>query len=554
MPRHQLSANSADRPAAPRLSIRARLMLLALLAVVPLTLDRVRLLETSRAERLELAASEVLDLARRGADAQLQVINSTRAMLQVVARAYIALAHDGQTCTKFLAGFVLDVPWIKGLSVVGPNGRIMCSTRRTAVGLDVSDREYIHDAQRTWDFVMSDYLIARGDHKPAIIAAYPTMAKDDSVDTIILASVDLQWFTGLASLVEERPGASIMLLDRNATVLEEFPNGGMVGKNFAEHPLSREIFLRTDGAATATTTGYDGVRRIFAFMRLAHTNARILIGLDEAEVLSRIDREIGIAYLQLGLFGILILLAAWFGGERLIVEPIRALARAAARIGRGDLDVRPDRERWALEFAPLASALSDMAARLSERDREMRSANRHLEALASIDSLSGLANRRSFDARLAAEWQRAHKLEQPVALMMIDVDHFKLFNDNYGHLEGDECLRRIAKTLSALTVGNADFAARYGGEEFVLLLPDTVLATALDIAEQLRIAVLGLDIVHRWAPLGRVTISVGLACLTPSEGSSPQDLIEAADAGLYAAKRRGRNVVAIEQPALLPAA
>ena len=552
MPRHQLWANSAEKPTAPRLSIRARLMLLALLAVVPLTLDRVRLLETSRTERLDLAANEALDLARRGADAQLQVINSTRAMLQVVARAYITLGHDGQSCTKFLAGFVLDIPWVTGLSVVGPDGRIMCSTRRGAVGLDVSDREYIHDARRTWDFVLSDYLIARGLRKPAVIAAYPMMAKDDSVDAVILAPVDLQWFTGLARLVQERAGASIMLLDRNATVLEEFPNSGMIGRNFADHPLSRQIFLGTD--STATTTGYDGVRRIFAFTQLAHTSARIVVGLDEAEVLSRIDRELGIAYLQLGVFGILILLAAWFGGERLIVEPIRALARTAARIGRGNLEARPDHERWAVEFAPLAAALSDMAARLSERDREMRSANRHLEALASIDSLSGLANRRSFDARLAAEWERARNLKQPITLMMIDVDHFKLFNDNYGHLEGDECLRRIARTLSSLTVGNSDFAARYGGEEFVLLLSDTALATALDVAEQLRIAVLGLEIMHRWAPLGRVTISIGLACLTPTEGSSPQDLIEAADAGLYAAKRRGRNVVAVEQPALLPAA
>src|SRR5712691_1084438 len=120
MPRRQLRANSTNNPAPPRLSIRARLMLLALLAVVPLTLDRVRLLESSRTERLEMASREVVDLARRGADAQVQIINSTRAVLQVVARAYITLAHDGQNCTKFLAGFAVDVPWIKGLSAVGP--------------------------------------------------------------------------------------------------------------------------------------------------------------------------------------------------------------------------------------------------------------------------------------------------------------------------------------------------------------------------------------------------------------------------------------------------
>ena len=103
-------------------------MLLALLAVVPLTLDRVRLLEASRTERLEMASNEAVDLAKRGADAQLEVINSTRAVLQVVGRAYITLSQDGQDCGKFLVGFALDVPWIKGLSAVGPNGRIACST------------------------------------------------------------------------------------------------------------------------------------------------------------------------------------------------------------------------------------------------------------------------------------------------------------------------------------------------------------------------------------------------------------------------------------------
>ena len=296
------------------------------------------------------------------------------------------------------------------------------------------------------------------------------------------------------------------------------------------------------------------MRRIFAFAPLAATDARLLVGLDEAEVLRRIDREIGIAYLQLALFGILTLLAAWFGGEQLIVEPIRALARTAGRIGRGDLEARPNRDKLAPEFTPLAAALTDMAIKLGERERELRTANRHLEALASIDSLSGLANRRSFDARLEAEWQRAANLKRPIALMMIDVDHFKLFNDNYGHVEGDQCLRVIGETLAAAANHKADFAARYGGEEFVLLLPDTDLNAALAIAEQLRTAVSTLAIGHGFAPSGHVTVSIGVAALTPGAGHDPQALIEAADAGLYAAKRNGRNRVWAESRAMTPAA
>src|SRR5262249_39105551 len=141
--------------ASPRLSIRARLMLLALLAVVPLTLDRVRLLEASRAERTEMAASEALDLAKRGAAAQLEMITTTRAMLEVVAPGYITLARSGQSCTDFLTGFAIDVPWIRALSVVGPNDRIICSTRTKAVGLNVGARPYLQEARRSWGFVLS---------------------------------------------------------------------------------------------------------------------------------------------------------------------------------------------------------------------------------------------------------------------------------------------------------------------------------------------------------------------------------------------------------------
>ena len=538
--------------ASPRLSIRARLMLLALLAVVPLTLDRVRLLEASRTERLDMASAEALDLAKRGAAAQVDMINSTRALLEVVARAYITIARSGRDCTEFLSGFAIDVPWIRGLSVIGPNNRIVCSTRQISVGLDVSDRQYVQDARKSWGFVLSDYLIERTTNQPAVMAAYPTLGKDESINAIIVASVDLRWVGQLAGLLDTHPAASAILIDRNGTVLAQFPEPPEHGKNHRDSPLVRAIFARLDG--TVTMAGFDGARRIFAFVPLAGTTARLLVGLDEAEVLRRIDREIGIAYLQLALFGMLTLLAAWFGGEQLIVEPIRALARTAGRIGRGDLDARPNRVKLAVEFAPLAAALTDMAIKLGERERELRSVNRHLETLASIDSLSGLANRRSFDARLEAEWQRAANLKRPVALMMIDVDHFKLFNDNYGHVEGDHCLRVIGEALAAASSHKADFAARYGGEEFVLLLPDTNLTTALEIADRLRGAMAALAIVHRFAPCGHVTVSIGVACLTPTGAEGPQGLIEAADVSLYAAKRNGRDMVWSEQAMVTPAA
>ena len=246
------------------------------------------------------------------------------------------------------------------------------------------------------------------------------------------------------------------------------------------------------------------------------------------------------------MFGLLGMLLAWFCGERYILQPIRVLTRAAASIGRGELEPRPVRENWTAEFMPLAAALADMSRRLAERDSELRAANTRLEELASRNSLSGLPNRRSFNSCLAATWRSAAP-EAPISLLMMDVDHFKLFNDTQGHLEGDNCLRLVGKTIElALRCGN--FGARYGGEEFVVLLASAGPAAAYEVAERTRLAVEALQIDHPAAPSGFVTLSVGLATLTRSEAADNQALIEAADAALYEAKRRGRNIVAVWAP------
>jgi diguanylate cyclase (GGDEF)-like protein len=184
-----------------------------------------------------------------------------------------------------------------------------------------------------------------------------------------------------------------------------------------------------------------------------------------------------------------------------------------------------------------------MAQKLAERESELRSANEHLEQLALIDPLSGVANRRNFDETLARNWKEAIRHRRPLGLLMIDVDHFKLFNDRYGHVQGDACLRRVGKLLMNLACRPGDLPARYGGEEFAVLLPGASLAGARIVAERLRHAVEELCVAHADAPLGQVSVSIGLASMVPSLGDKAQSLIEAADEGLYAAKRTGRNAV-----------
>jgi diguanylate cyclase (GGDEF)-like protein len=283
------------------------------------------------------------------------------------------------------------------------------------------------------------------------------------------------------------------------------------------------------------------------------TKARLAVGVNEAIVHSGIDREISIAYVQLGVFGMLVLLAAWFGGERLILRPIRTLVRTATRFGRGDLQVRVADEPWMAEFAPLAAAFDDMARKLAAREEELRIANQHLEELASRDGLTGLANRRRFDRELDDAWSRADELRQPLGLMMIDIDHFKLFNDRYGHVQGDACLRAVGEALSLVALKKALMVARYGGEEFALLLPGLDIAQATALAEEARRSIEELLMTHADSPCGVVTVSIGVESRVPEPGQSAACLVEAADRALYAAKRRGRNWAVAHTPLLLRA-
>jgi diguanylate cyclase (GGDEF)-like protein len=546
------SAEAAAR-SKPILSIRARLIVVALAAIAPLMVERVRGLERARSERAELARSQVVDLARGAAAAQREFVSSMRSLVQVVARAYARLPSEPAACNRALANLTGNVPWLRGVDVAGIDGQVKCATDPRAVGLDVSDRSYFQSTLRTRDFSVSDYLISRVHQVPCLVATYPVFKEDGSFDGVVLALINLQWMGDLAATVARSADTSVDLIDGSGTLLAASADqGALIGADFAALPLVGDMLARDEG--TATAVGFDGVRRIFAYVHLPWTHARLAVGLDEAVVHGGIDREIGIAYVQLGLFGILVLLAAWFGGERLILRPIRSLVSMATRLGRGDLGVRAADEPWLAEFEPLAAAFDDMARKLAAREEELQIANQHLEELASLDGLTGLANRRGFDRELERQWQRAGERSRPLALMMIDIDHFKLFNDRYGHVRGDACLRAVGETLSLVTLEEAVLVARYGGEEFALLLPNRDIARSTALAEEARRAIEDLLIVHEETNSGFVTISIGVESQVPQPGQPAADLVEAADRALYAAKRRGRNTVVAQVPLLLSAA
>jgi diguanylate cyclase (GGDEF)-like protein len=182
---------------------------------------------------------------------------------------------------------------------------------------------------------------------------------------------------------------------------------------------------------------------------------------------------------------------------------------------------------------------------LNTADRIMRglldAANQGLVRETLTDPLTGVANRRCFDDTLATFWQYGAAAQGSVGLIMADIDHFKLYNDHYGHQSGDDCLRRVAARIGAL-IREQDVLARYGGEEFAILLPDASAETVRGVAERVREGVEALGLVHDGlAPRGIVTVSLGYGCISPHRGAIMRDLVAIADGELYAAKRGGRN-------------
>ncbi|HTG00984.1 MAG TPA: diguanylate cyclase [Nitrospirota bacterium] len=194
------------------------------------------------------------------------------------------------------------------------------------------------------------------------------------------------------------------------------------------------------------------------------------------------------------------------------------------------------------------SLTSSIALKFENLDllEEVRRTNEVLRQASTIDSLTKLANRYTFDEIIAREWRRAIRDQKPLSLIMLDIDHFKAYNDTYGHQAGDDCLRKVASSIAEAVKRPADLAARYGGEEFVIVLPDTDIQGAEDMAEKLRRDVELLSIPHEQSSNeGIVTISVGVATALPVRDAASSDLLRRVDLALYDAKHKGRNRVSV---------
>ena len=362
---------------------------------------------------------------------------------------------------------------------------------------DRSDEEYfqIHRANPDVGLYMSRPMLRRGAY--SVVLSRRINDADGGFLGVVVGSIRFTYFHDLFGRLTLNPGDTITVLRRDRTIIMRMPfDLDVIGKSLAERPSWRAENLK-EGTAYAGVGPVDPTPRLY--VRSGSTNLFfVVVGKPLASILNLWHREV----LRIG--AIMMVLILFVVGITLFL---------AREIGR----------------------------RAEAEDK--------LEELATTDSLTGLKNRRKFDSEIDMEWRRAARSETPVAVLMIDADHFKAYNDTYGHQAGDQVLVGIAICISDSVRRSGDCPARYGGEEFAVLLPGLSAVEAFTVAEIIRLKV------EQWAEDPSVTtVSIGVASMTPAGLLSWSDLIEAADKALYAAKANGRNqsvVAAIPQLALV---
>lgn len=191
----------------------------------------------------------------------------------------------------------------------------------------------------------------------------------------------------------------------------------------------------------------------------------------------------------------------------------------------------------------LVGFMFDISERKQIEDQLLR-LQKEFEELSYKDGLTGVANRRMFDSVLESEWVNARRCNQPLSVIMLDIDYFKQYNDHYGHIQGDDCLKQVAQVLSGAATRSRDFFARYGGEEFVMVLPETDADAAHKIAERCRNLIFKAQIPHEKSDVSQIlTISLGVGTIIPTHKDDAKDFIHSVDRQLYSAKKRGRNCI-----------
>jgi len=540
-----------------------------ILAMLPLMASTFGELFVDRSNDLEDARDRAVELAKLGAEQQDGLLQEARTVMAVLARVPQVTSGEPETCHALLRSLVSDHPRLASLFVSDAKGQVTCNSIAPHPQINVGNRRFVQELLRpgAQGFELSDLSTSLATGKPALFVglALPPRPGTDSPAGILGAGLNLDWLSNMtAKLAKARldvPEGTATILDtRTAATLVRFPpDSAAIGEIFSAHPALVAYAVRPNAPGAAEGTAPDGSATIYGYAPLPGTDGQaiLVVGFPRAKVLMVANGRLGTA-VAIVLAALLLAVAATLAaGWRMLVRPVEQIMGMAAKLSAGDLAARAKLSRWeAPEWHLLATTLNSMAAGVAHTQGQLAESELRFRQLAGTDGLTGLSNRRVFDETYAREWRRAAREHKPLALLLLDVDRFKLFNDQYGHLAGDDGLRLVAATVEGSIGRPGDMVARFGGEEFAILLPGTDAAGATGVAERIRAAVAARGVTHAGNAEGGhvITISVGLTILTPVMDEEPgipaTHITEAmlrglteADAALYGAKRAGRNCV-----------
>jgi diguanylate cyclase (GGDEF)-like protein len=372
---------------------------------------------------------------------------------------------------------------------------------------------------------------------------------------LLLVGVRPNYFFRIFEGIDLGYDSSIFIVDANdGTVVVQNREGGT---GTADPALLQGIAASQAERRESDFIAYaDADKRPYyaAIARVPHTSW-LVVSATPADRLNADTRSVRNKIIGIGLlcFAASLLLSALIA--RSITAPLKRLIMVMKETESGNSHIRVE-QGGSDEISVLSRKFNQMASKLHQnkeqleeqvalRTRELERANRKLEALSSTDGLTGVANRRRFDEALANELRRAVRSAKPLALLMLDVDYFKKYNDRYGHQAGDECLRIVARVLQQSSRRATDLVARYGGEEFVIIVAESDPGSAIQQAENICDAIFALKIPHADSPFGYITASIGVAAVQPDEQLAAERVLRIADQALYHAKYQGRNRVVL---------
>ncbi|RZI83821.1 MAG: GGDEF domain-containing protein, partial [Pseudomonas sp.] len=394
------------------------------------------------------------------------------------------------------------MPQLHGLFVYGADGTWLATDHTvTAPKANNADRDYfIYHREHTGRQIRIGSVVKSRSTEELIIPISRRLNfPDGSFAGVLLGTIKVDWFVRYYGDFQIDQSGALVLAKRDGTILVRRPFVEQVlGSSLADSEVFRDYLPYANEGVVETVAVVDGTPRLYAYRALTSYPLVVQAGLSRDAILAAWRQDV---IKSIGVLLVLLLGLSLFGWVVL----------------------RQLRERIVIE-------------------RALHQAHQTLKDLALTDSLTGLGNRRRLDGVLDVEIARARRQGYPVALVMMDLDFFKAFNDRYGHLAGDQCLRRVAEVLGQALKRPADLAVRYGGEEFTLLLPDTDGHGAGLIVQETLQQLRRLAIEHAGSPFGVVSASAGIAVAHPAQQPiSSQALVAEADAALYEAKRQGRD-------------